>query len=97
MNRYGGSLDLGADESDLQIRCDYDGYNDPGVCSGPPENCYPPEGETNITNLCVIVFEEVNLAPDIDDAALIKAAKRILAIAETRATEAAEKEAGDED
>lgn len=21
------------------------GYDDPGVCSGPPEGCYPPEGE----------------------------------------------------
>ena len=26
-------------------------YYDPGQCSGPPEKCYPPEGETSIVQI----------------------------------------------
>jgi hypothetical protein len=34
---------------EMEIEWSYKGYEDPGVCSGPPERCYPPEGEDERT------------------------------------------------
>jgi len=34
---------------ELEFPWDFDGYYDPGVTSGPPERCYPEEGEDNRT------------------------------------------------
>jgi hypothetical protein len=36
---------------EVEIMCDVSGggYWDPGVCSGPVESCYPPEGDFEIT------------------------------------------------
>ncbi len=41
-NKY--ALEHG-DEIELVIDFLSNGYHDPGRCSGPPEDCYPPEGE----------------------------------------------------
>lgn len=38
--------DVAGVEHDLTVR--FSGYVDPGRCYGPPENCYPPEGEIEI-------------------------------------------------
>lgn len=34
---------------EIEVGWSYKGYEDPGVCSGPPERCYPPEGEDERT------------------------------------------------
>jgi hypothetical protein len=36
---------LPLDVADIAIHFRSNGYYDPGVCSGPVEKCYPPEGE----------------------------------------------------
>ena len=33
------------DDAELNIEFTSEGYEDPGCTYGPPENCYPPEGE----------------------------------------------------
>jgi len=38
--------DVDGNEHDVLVK--YQGYSDPGFISGPPENCYPPEGEIEI-------------------------------------------------
>ena len=43
--------DLDGNEVDAEIA--YSGYYDPGVCSGPIDNCYPPEGEVEIQSIIV--------------------------------------------
>lgn len=39
------------DEQELTI--DFDGYYDEGHMSGPPEDCYPPEGEVTFRSVSV--------------------------------------------
>ena len=34
---------------EMVVEWESTGYYDPGVCSGPPEKCYPPEGEDERT------------------------------------------------
>lgn len=38
--------DVNGNEHEITVR--YGGYSDPGRLSGPPEDCYPPEGEIEI-------------------------------------------------
>lgn len=38
-----------ADFVEMTIKASCSGYYDPGKISGPPENCYPPEGEDERT------------------------------------------------
>ena len=33
---------------EVTVEVTYTGYSDPGRVSGPPENCYPPEGELEL-------------------------------------------------
>ena len=33
-------------------------YSDPGKISGPPEDCYPPEGEAEITDMTYEISDE---------------------------------------
>ncbi len=40
-----GTTEIKLDDELLTLEVEYSGWYDPGVCSGPPENCYPPEGE----------------------------------------------------
>ena len=43
-------------------------YSDPGKLSGPPEDCYPPESEANITLLRVIeVSDETGIVTEVED------------------------------
>ena len=37
-----------ADGNEYDVVVTYKGYSDPGRVSGPPEDCYPPEGEMEI-------------------------------------------------
>jgi len=37
-----------ADGNEHEVTVTYKGYSDPGVCSGPVERCYAPEGEIEI-------------------------------------------------
>lgn len=40
-------------------------YSDPGRISGPPEDCYPPEGEAEITELvCTITDNDGAVVPN---------------------------------
>lgn len=39
------------DGRELELRVEGHSYYDPGVCSGPPEVCYPPEGDCEITEI----------------------------------------------
>lgn len=56
-NNYSGKgtvqLDLGrgdnADALGLVVSFKVEGWSDPGKCYGPPENCYPPDGEETRT------------------------------------------------
>ena len=36
------------DGREVDVELTFTGYYDPGRTYGPPENCYPPEGEVNI-------------------------------------------------
>ena len=36
---------------DSVLIVEYEGYDDPGKVSGPPEDCYPPDSEMNITSI----------------------------------------------
>lgn len=38
-----------SDDSVLIV--EYEGYDDPGKISGPPEDCYPPDSEMNIVEV----------------------------------------------
>lgn len=38
-------------EEELELDISAKGYYDPGRLSGPPEDCYPPEGELEITSI----------------------------------------------
>ena len=40
-------VDVHGNEIDIVVG--YKGYSDPGKLYGPPEDCYPPEGEIEIT------------------------------------------------
>jgi len=43
------------------FKFDYSGYYDPGVCSGPVERCYPPEGDDErLVTGVVITFTDQN-------------------------------------
>jgi len=61
------------------VRCV--GYSDPGRCSGPPENCYPPEGENEGTLKCVMIGD-VRLYPDMTALAARDAVSAILVAAD---------------
>lgn len=37
----------------ITVTVDWTGYSDPGRLYGPPEDCYPPESELEITEVCV--------------------------------------------
>lgn len=43
------TIERGDNEIDLYITGD--GYYDPGRISGPPEDCYPPEGDMEIVSI----------------------------------------------
>ena len=50
-NHFSGSFEAtvtaeGGEEVNIEIT--YTGYSDPGRVSGPPEDCYPPEGEIEL-------------------------------------------------
>jgi hypothetical protein len=50
---YEGEQQVVVDGKDYLV-CFYayaTGYDDPGYTSGPPEGCYPPEGELEITEI----------------------------------------------
>ena len=64
-------FDFSGTEHSATVR--FYGYNDPGKISGPPENCYPPEGESLFEIMEIIgvdkthpsydmIHEEVSLA-----------------------------------
>jgi hypothetical protein len=36
------------DGREVDVELAFTGYYDPGRCYGPPEDCYPPDGEVNI-------------------------------------------------
>lgn len=38
---------------EYEVEYDYEGYYDPGCTYGPSENCYPPEGEHEISNISI--------------------------------------------
>jgi hypothetical protein len=61
------------------VRCK--GYNDPGRCSGPPEDCYPPEGDNEGTVLHVLVGD-VEFTPDMTAEAAKAAVDKLLAAVE---------------
>lgn len=48
------------EEAEVEIDYDVRGYYDPGCVSGPPENCYPPEGdeEREVTGGGIIFSEK---------------------------------------
>ena len=50
ITRGSGEFDatITVDDTDYEVLVKYKGYSDPGRFSGPPENCYPPEGEMEI-------------------------------------------------
>jgi len=39
------------DGKEYILTIEYRGYSDPGRVSGPPEDCYPPEGEIEILSI----------------------------------------------
>ena len=41
------------DGREVDVAVTFSGYYDPGQTYGPPENCYPPEGEVNIQSIQV--------------------------------------------
>jgi hypothetical protein len=41
----------GSDGNEYDVDVEYKGYSDPGRTYGPPENCYPPEGEIVILKM----------------------------------------------
>ena len=57
-----GSQDVAIPETCLSYAVDWEAtakmYYDPGRVSGPPEDCYPPEGECEITELTFEVHED---------------------------------------
>ena len=55
--------DLESGPSDLAIEFSSSGYYDPGVCSGPVERCYPPEGIDERTLDCVTLDGQMLPAP----------------------------------
>jgi len=52
-------LQLDCDEIEVEVDGKSTGYYDSGICSGPPENCYPPEGddERTITGINLIFYK----------------------------------------
>lgn len=54
IKRWSGSTTVSIDP-DVEVAIDYKGYEDPGICSGPVEDCYPPEGdeERTITGISI--------------------------------------------
>ena len=42
------TLQLEGSDEDTCVAIEAEGYDDPGRTYGPPENCYPAEGECNI-------------------------------------------------
>ena len=45
------TVELDGRTYDVYVEVTARGYYDSGCCSGPPENCYPPEGEMDILSL----------------------------------------------
>ena len=52
MRNYHCTVTLtGPDGQEAEVAVTYEAYWDPGKINGPPENCYPPEGELNVLAL----------------------------------------------
>ena len=51
--RYNGTFETTLERADIAIEVSvkYSGYSDPGRCSGPPEMCYPPEGDMELLSV----------------------------------------------
>ncbi len=46
---------------DVYVAAEGKGYYDPGCCSGPVENCYPPEGEMEVLSVKAEISVESQL------------------------------------
>ena len=57
------------DGVEYEVEYDYEGYYDPGVCSGPVERCYPPEGDHEIDNIKITPEPPAELWDSLRDAA----------------------------
>ena len=52
------TLMLGGEEHDVDFEISADIFYDPGKNYGPPENCYPPDGGCDITDVTVLTKVE---------------------------------------
>jgi len=72
IKRYNGSDTFTYDDEETGVSYDveyeYEGYYDPGVCSGPVERCYPPEGEHNVKIISITPEPTLELKKQIEDA-----------------------------
>lgn len=50
------------DGLEVDVVVEYKGYYDPGKLYGPPENCYPPEGEVEVLAIRGIDKADIPLA-----------------------------------
>jgi len=71
----------------------FSGYDDPGRCSGPPESCYPPEGEFNYEVTEIFLYGEEGIVKGCDGEPLtISKTDPLYTALEELAEEAAQKE-----
>lgn len=55
-------------EGTIEMSFSSEGYYDPGVCSGPVESCYPPEGEDErIVNEAIVYWGDDNTHIDLSE------------------------------
>ena len=57
VTRYQGEGEVCLEEVVITANFKMSGYSDSGCISGPPENCYPPEGESEIEVDDEIMFD----------------------------------------
>lgn len=54
------SITLPSGEFDVTYRLEGKCYSDPGKLYGPPEYCYPPEGEATVYSVGILEVTDVN-------------------------------------
>lgn len=67
-NTFQISVEINDEERELEIT--YEGYYDPGKTYGPPEDCYPPEGEITIKSVTFASGQPFEPTPKQEEALL---------------------------
>lgn len=59
------SLEVESDDGEITYRIDASGWYDPGRTWGPPDQCYPPEGELEIIR-CIRLDDDGKDSEEVD-------------------------------